>query len=162
MALGRRAKPERSETEGNTRMQPSAVPNETFLDSGCLLSGELRFSGNVRIEGRVQGQIQSQKSIVVGEPAEVDASIEADTLEVSGTVLGDIRVARQTTLHKTARVEGEIHTNGIVIEEGARFKGRIVIGSEDDDTAHASPRVGGPTGEPESPRPGPTPIDPTA
>lgn len=134
MALGRRTKPEQTEV---LLTEAASGVHETFLDEGCSLSGELRFAENVRIEGRVEGQMWAQKGVVVGERAEIDATIEAETLEVYGTVLGDIRVARRTTLHKTARVEGEIQTAGIVIEEGARFKGRIVIGSETEATEAA-------------------------
>jgi cytoskeletal protein CcmA (bactofilin family) len=106
------------------------VASETFLDAGSVLAGELRFAGSVRLEGSVEGQVQAGKRVIVGEGAQVDATIEAETLEVYGTVVGDIRVTRQTVLHKTAHVEGEIQTAGIVVEEGARFKGCIVIGPE--------------------------------
>lgn len=141
MALGRRTKPE--QTEVPPPMEPTAPPvNETFLDEGCSLSGELRFSGNVRIDGRVEGEMTAQKGAVIGERAEIHAKIDAETLEVFGTVLGDIRVTRRTTLHKTARVEGEIQTSGIVIEEGAHFKGRIVIGSDGETTAASAPNGG--------------------
>jgi len=110
--------------------QPGAA-GETYLDPGSVLTGELRFAGNVRLEGRVEGQIHAGKTVIVGEHAEIDASIEADTLEVFGTVVGDIRVARRTLLHKSARVEGEIQTAGIVVEEGAHFKGCILIGRDE-------------------------------
>ena len=130
MALGRRAKSDQIDGSPNEK---STSPKETYLDEGCSLSGVLRFAQNVRIEGRVEGEVLAEKSVVIGKSAEIDASIEADTLEVYGTVLGDIRVARRTTLHKTSHVEGEIHTTGIVVEEGARFKGRILIGSESDE-----------------------------
>ena len=79
----------------------------------------------------MEGQVWAAKTVVVGENAEIDATIEADVLEIHGTVIGDIHVRRQTTLHKSARVEGEIQTAGIVVEEGARFKGCIVIGPDD-------------------------------
>lgn len=114
-----------------------AVSSETFLDQGSVLSGELRFAGSVRLEGRVEGQVQAGETVIVGPDAEVDATIEAQTLEVYGTVVGDIRVTRQTVLHKTAHVEGEIQTAGIVVEEGARFKGCIVIGPEKNEATPA-------------------------
>lgn len=127
MAFGMRNKKDRLELsealDGNP--QPGG---ETYLDAGSVLTGELRFAGSVRLDGRVEGQIHAGKTVIVGEHAEIDASIEADTLEVFGTVVGDIRVARRTLLHKTARVEGEIQTAGIVVEEGAQFKGCILIG----------------------------------
>ncbi len=130
MAFGKRAR-----NPGSATVRVIANRNadriETFIDERCVLAGELRFGEDVRIEGRVEGQICAEKSVIIGEAAEIDATVEADTLEIHGTVIGDIRVNRGTTLHKTARVEGEIQTAGIVVEEGAHFKGCIVIGPEE-------------------------------
>jgi cytoskeletal protein CcmA (bactofilin family) len=112
---------------------------ETFIDQGCELVGELRFSEDVRIDGKVEGRIRAAKAVIVGEAAEIRASIEAETLEIFGVVEGDIQVARGTTLHKCARVTGEIQTAGIVVEEGAKFKGCIVIGADEPATEQARP-----------------------
>lgn len=139
MAFGIRSKSTRVPMEEALDGAPPPA-NETYLDAGSVLTGELRFAGNVRLEGRVEGQIHAGQAVIVGEHAEIDASIEADTLEVYGTVVGDIRVARRTVLHKSARVEGEIQTAGIVVEEGARFKGCILIGR---DEPRAAPTVSG-------------------
>ncbi len=106
-------------------------PSETFLGEASVLSGDLRFSDDVRIEGRIEGRIHGSKSVVVAAPAEVDATIEAESVEIHGRVVGDLHVRRQTILHKSACVEGEIHTAGIVVEEGARFRGVIVIGPDE-------------------------------
>lgn len=130
MAFGLRSKSTRIPMDDALHAVP-LPESETYLDPGSVLTGELRFSGNVRLDGRVEGQIHAGQAVIVGEHAEIDASIVADSLEVFGTVVGDIRVARQTVLHKSARVEGEIQTAGIVVEEGARFKGAILIGRDD-------------------------------
>jgi len=130
MAFGMRSKKSRVAIDEALEGRPGAA-GETYLDAGSVLTGELRFAGSVRLDGRVEGQIHAGQTVIVGEHAEIDASIEADTLEVYGTVVGDIRVARRTLLHKTARVEGEIQTAGIVVEEGARFKGCILIGRDE-------------------------------
>lgn len=128
MAFGKKGK---EEPESAARSVSATSGSETVLDAGSVMSGEFRFAENVRLEGRVEGKVWAGKTVIVGEGAEVDASIEADTLEVYGTVVGDICVGRRTTLHKTAHVEGEIKTAGIVVEEGARFKGCIVIGPDE-------------------------------
>ncbi len=130
MAFGMRAKKSRVAID-EALDESRGTAGETFLDAGSVLTGELRFAGSVRLEGRVEGQIHAGQTVIVGEHAEIDASIEADNLEVYGTVVGDIRVTRRTLLHKSARVEGEIQTAGIVVEEGARFKGCILIGREE-------------------------------
>ena len=129
MAFGLRSKSTRIPVQD--ALDGVAPPaSETYLDAGSVLTGELRFAGSVRLDGRVEGQVHAGQAVIVGEHAEIDASIVADSLEVFGTVVGDIRVTRQTVLHKSARVEGEIQTAGIVVEEGARFKGCILIGGE--------------------------------
>jgi len=130
---------DRSKGKDSTASQDATpIPwgsSETFIDRGCELVGELRFAEDVRIEGRIEGDIRAAKAVVVGEAGDLQANIEAETLEVFGSVEGDIRVVRRTTLHKSARVTGEIHTAGIVVEEGARFKGCIVIGADQDEPA---------------------------
>ena len=136
MAFGFRSKSTRVPIEEALGGTPQTA-SETYLDAGSVLTGELRFAGNVRLDGRVEGQIHAGQAVIVGEHAEIDASIEADTLEVYGTVVGDIRVARRTVLHKSARVEGEIQTTGIVVEEGARFRGAILIGRDEPRPASA-------------------------
>ena len=81
MALGRR----KTEEIEDSPIEPLTTPKETYLNQGCSLSGVLRFAENVRIEGRVEGEVQAQRGVVVGEGAEVEASIEAESLEVYGT-----------------------------------------------------------------------------
>jgi cytoskeletal protein CcmA (bactofilin family) len=66
----------------------------------------------------------------VGECAKVYASIAADEVEIAGLVEGDIAARRKIVLERTAIVIGDLTTPGIVIEEGAKLKGRIVIGSD--------------------------------
>lgn len=150
MAFGKRAKNDEIEG-GNSKAMIASPRMETFLDSGCELTGELRFGENVRIDGRVGGQIWGEKAVVIGEGAQIDASIEAESLEIYGSVMGDIVVKRQTTLHKTARVEGEIQTAGIVVEEGARFKGCIVIGPDDESIGYSRSPIAEPAKDSASP-----------
>ena len=111
----------------------------TFIDACCQLVGELKFSDDVRIEGSIEGA----KTVTVGEAGRIDAGIKAESVVILGHVEGDIRVRRKVTLHKSARGAGEIHTNGIVVEGGAKFRGTIVIG--DDEPASAKPLPAGTT-----------------
>jgi cytoskeletal protein CcmA (bactofilin family) len=118
-----------------TRTRPVAAASETkrttFIDAGCELSGTLRFKDDVQIDGRVEGEIQAEQAVRIGESATIEADLRAESVEVHGTVHGDIHVRRKTVLHKSAEVRGEIHTAGIVVEEGARVRGTIVIGGDE-------------------------------
>ena len=125
--------------ELRSRTRPGSVEGRTtYIDAGCELAGTLRFKDDVRIDGRIEGDIHAEKSVVIGESATIEATLRAESVEVHGTVLGDIHVRRKTVLHKSARVQGEIHTAGIVVEEGARVRGTIVIGG--DETPSEAPK----------------------
>jgi cytoskeletal protein CcmA (bactofilin family) len=124
-----RGKSETREPAPAPASQPA--PGMTYIDEGCEFSGKLKFKDTVRIDGCIEGEILSQNTVVVGPTGRVRAKIESDSVVVLGLVEGDIFARRKITLQKTAQVTGEIRTAGIVIEEGARFRGRIAIGSDD-------------------------------
>jgi len=110
----------------------------SFISEGCELSGTLEFRENVRIDGHVEGEIIADKDVEVGPPASVHASLRCSSAVIRGEVRGDIDAARRITFHKGAQVHGEMKASAIVIEEGAQFRGTIVIGGE---PAALPPRV---------------------
>ncbi len=106
------------------------VAPSTCIDASTELEGTLRCRETLRVDGRVNGEVHCEKNVIIGEGATVRAAIEADEVAISGEVKGDITARRKITLDRTARVVGDLCTPGIVIEEGAKLEGRIMIGSE--------------------------------
>jgi cytoskeletal protein CcmA (bactofilin family) len=145
MAL-RSLRPRTNDTSLPAPTDEPLKPEATYIDASCEFAGQLRFDEPVRIDGRVSGEIHAKKSLVVGETASIEADIHAESMIVSGSVDGDVCVKRKITLLKTARVSGEIQTAGIVVEEGARFKGRILIGDEAPEAPAAAPTPRSPKG----------------
>jgi cytoskeletal protein CcmA (bactofilin family) len=130
---------ERMETAGETPKPmpvaaaapaPRTVAPSTSVDAASELEGTLRCKQTLRIDGCIRGEIECEKSVLVGEGARVYASMTADEVQIAGVVEGDITARRKITLARTAVVVGDLTTPGIVIEEGAKLKGRIVIGSD--------------------------------
>jgi len=109
---------------------PRTVSPSTSVDASSELEGNLRCKQTLRIDGYVRGQVECERTVLVGEGARVFASIDADEVQIAGTVEGNIAARRKITLERTAIVKGDLTTPGIVIEEGAKLSGRIVIGSE--------------------------------
>jgi len=99
-----------------------------FIDQGSEFEGKLSFKDTVRIDGRFQGEISSENTLIVGESGEIEASIRSNNVVVSGAVVGDVTAGRQIVLHKTARVQGNLDTPSLVVEEGAVFNGQIKMG----------------------------------
>ena len=96
-----------------------------FIDQGSEFEGKLNFKDTVRIDGMFRGEITSENTLLVGETGEIEASIKSQTVVVCGLVTGNIQAERQVVLHKGARMDGDIHTPSIVIEEGAIFNGQV-------------------------------------
>jgi cytoskeletal protein CcmA (bactofilin family) len=109
---------------------PRTVSPSTSVDASSELEGKLRCKQTLRIDGYIKGEVECERTVLVGEGARVFASIVADEVQVAGAVEGNIAARRKITLERTAIVKGDLTTPGIVIEEGAKVSGRIVIGSE--------------------------------
>jgi len=116
---------------------PRSAGVATFMDVSTEFTGQVHAKDSLRIDGRMSGEIRCDHTLVVGETAVVQAAIDADSVVIAGEVRGDICARRKITLERTAIVKGDLTTPGIVIEEGAKLSGRIVIGSEAEAAADA-------------------------
>ena len=124
----------RGKGEGDAVAPPKAVSGAganltAFIDQGSEFEGKLTFKDTVRIDGKFQGEISSENTLIVGESGEIVADIQSQTIVVSGAVEGDIVATKKVVLHKTARVEGNLHTPSLVIEEGASVNGHVKMGA---------------------------------
>jgi cytoskeletal protein CcmA (bactofilin family) len=99
-----------------------------FLDKDMVMKGEISFKETLRIDGRFEGTIRSGKNLIVGESANVDAEIEVESLYVSGTLRGSARVSNRIELASTARVQSNLSTSTLRVEEGALFTGHCSMG----------------------------------
>jgi cytoskeletal protein CcmA (bactofilin family) len=117
-----------------------------FLGEGTSFKGTLTFEGTVRIDGRLEGEIFTKDTLVIGEGAQVSASINAGVVVISGTVHGNITAERKTDIHASGRLYGNINTPSLIIEEGVIFEGTCAMGSgaeqsaEQAEQAHADER----------------------
>ena len=117
--------------KGGNESTRTAAPAPTtgnltaFIDQGSEFEGKLNFKDTVRIDGTFRGEIMSENTLLVGETGEIEAIIRSQTVVVCGLVTGDIIAERQVVLHKGARMDGDITTPSLVIEEGAIFNGQV-------------------------------------
>jgi len=100
-----------------------AKPAASVLSSDLTVTGNLRTTGDVVIEGIVDGDIRAHL-LTVGESATIRGEIVADDIVVNGRVIGRVR-GLKVRLTSTARVEGDIIHKTIAIESGAHFEGSV-------------------------------------
>ena len=96
---------------------------ETSIGKGCQLEGKLTVKGNVRVDGRVSGQIDVAGLLVIGPGAQVNADVLAGSLRVEGELNGNQRASSQIALTPSARVRGSLESPALAIERGALFEG---------------------------------------
>jgi cytoskeletal protein CcmA (bactofilin family) len=132
MARGERIQDESGEftTERPERVRREVTPS-TCVDASSELEGVLRCRETVRVAGRLKGELHCEQSVIVAPGACIEAAIHADSVFISGEVKGDIAARKKITLDRSARVTGDLTTPGIVIEEGAKLEGRILIGCDE-------------------------------
>jgi cytoskeletal protein CcmA (bactofilin family) len=98
-----------------------------FLGEGTNFKGTLTFEGTVRIDGRLEGEIFTKDTLVIGEGAQVNASIQAGVVEIGGTVHGNVTAERKVDIRAGGRLHGNISTPSLVIEEGVVFEGSCTM-----------------------------------
>jgi len=107
-----------------------AVTISNIIGKGSHLEGNITTTGNLRIEGKVTGGIQSKAKVVLSHTAQIDGNITAHNAEVGGEVKGTIEVTELLVFKSTAIVWGDIIAAKLVFEEGAYFDGKCKMGKD--------------------------------
>jgi cytoskeletal protein CcmA (bactofilin family) len=95
-----------------------------FVGGGTEVTGEANFKAMMRIDGHLSGRVSSSSgTLIVGANGKVDANIEVAVAIIHGTINGDIIATQRLELGRAAKVNGNIQTPSLVIEQGAIFEG---------------------------------------
>lgn len=106
----------------------AADDNITLLAKGVVLKGEIHVEGTVRIDGRLDGDLETKGQVIVGEDGLVQGTITAGTLISSGRIKANVLATESVQLLKTATLIGEVHTPVLMIEAGAKLQGMTDMG----------------------------------
>ena len=102
--------------------------NITLLAKGVVLKGQIHVEGTVRIDGRLDGEIQTKGHVIIGEDGLVQGMITAGTVVSSGRIKAKVTANERVQLLKTATLIGEILTPILIMEEGAKLQGATDMG----------------------------------
>ncbi len=95
-----------------------------FVGGGTELTGEATFKAMLRVDGHLSGRVSSSSgTLIVGANGKVDANIEVAVAVIHGTINGDIIASQRLELGRAAKVNGNIQTPSLVIEQGGIFEG---------------------------------------
>src|SRR5688500_8273392 len=95
-----------------------------FVGGGTVMTGEANFKAMMRVDGHLSGRVSSTSgTLIVGANGKVDANIEVAVAVIHGTINGDIIATQRLELGRAAKVNGNIQTPSLIIEQGAIFEG---------------------------------------
>ena len=102
------------------------LPDEVaFIGNDVEFKGIITYSGTIRIDGSLEGEIHTDGGLLVGPKAVLKAKVTAGTIVCHGSVTGDIQAKNQIVLRAPAVVQGSLTTPVLSIEEGVVFNGTL-------------------------------------
>jgi len=118
------------------KREPMPAPSgegkpESFIGSTMSIEGGvIKSDGNLRIDGRVDGEVEATGAVVVGKTGVVNANIHARHVFVAGEVRGDIEAPAGLEITGTGKVHGNINVGSLQIEQGGIFRGQSFMGNQ--------------------------------
>jgi cytoskeletal protein CcmA (bactofilin family) len=101
----------------------AAAATFSVIGADVVIKGDISASADLHIDGTIEGDIQCA-ALVQGETSSIKGAIIAESARLAGTVTGAI-TARELVILKTARIEGDVHYDALMIEQGAAVEGRF-------------------------------------
>jgi len=116
-------------TKEQKRVAEEISNSSNVIGKGTVLTGDIETYGNIRIEGKVIGNVKSKSKIALGNGSQIDGNIIAQNADIEGEVKGKIEIGELLVLKSTAAVHGDILTGKLVVEPGAVFNGSCKMGA---------------------------------
>jgi len=126
----------------NQHQPPAASSGPTVFGKSMKIIGEVSSDEELYLDGDLEGKLELRNRLTVGPNSTVNANIKANEVIVFGTIKGNVESESRVSLRTGASIVGDIKTAGIVIEDGAYFKGGIDI-SRGGEGAKTSPKSQG-------------------
>jgi cytoskeletal protein CcmA (bactofilin family) len=104
-------------------MKKDDTPIKAYMGEDTVFNGSLTFEGTVRVDGRFEGQVHTDDTLIIGETGNLIAEISAGTIICMGRVEGTLVATKKVEIHVKSRVVGNIKTPALYIELGGVLDG---------------------------------------
>lgn len=103
----------------------------TIIGNGVVLEGKLMSNGNIRVDGVINGDVNANGNVTVGETGEINGEINAENITIGGKVIGRVNSKEKLTLESKCNLRGDLITKLLVVEAGAKFDGNSNMGNRE-------------------------------
>lgn len=110
---------------------PPGAASTSIIGRGSELTGDLEGSGQLRVEGKVDGTIRMDGEVQVASEGSVEGRIEADEVVAAGSVSGTIAARGAVRLEDGCQVDADVHCPVLELEEGGRLNGRVDMSGDE-------------------------------
>lgn len=111
------------------RVAEEISSSSNTIGKGTFLEGNIETYGNIRVEGKVVGNVKSKSKVALGNSSHVQGNIIAQNADIEGEVRGRLEISELLVLKATAVINGDIVSGKLVVEPGAVFNGSCKMGA---------------------------------
>ncbi len=102
-----------------------------LISSGTEITGDVTCNGDIRIDGTLNGNLKTKGKVVIGETGKTNGEVSCKHADISGKIEGKIIISELLTLKPSSFISGDIVTNKLAIEPGAKFTGTCNMNNKD-------------------------------
>lgn len=130
--------------KNKTDMQPEkSSGGTTLVGAGTTLKGDITSNSDLRIDGKIIGNIHSSAKVVIGANGMVEGDISGNQADIIGKVTGNIKVKDLIQLRGDSVVNGNIYAGKLQVEPSAIFNGQCHMGANPAPVAEMTPSLNG-------------------
>ena len=111
----------------NQKKEASPASDVSILSAGAKVEGKFFSDGNVRVDGKILGEVNVNGNLTLGESCEIKGDVKAKNITVSGDIEGTITASDKIVLDVKSSLKGDLFAKVLIIEEGATFDGRSTM-----------------------------------
>lgn len=117
-----------SRREEETNRNPVAEGKLSIIATGTVIEGNLFIDGDVRIEGRITGNVTCRSRVLIGAQGRIDGNLDAQNASVAGEVKGQVVVRDTLNLVETGKIDGDVLADKLIAQAGASLSGNVKNG----------------------------------
>ena len=112
---------------------------QSVISSEVEITGTIKSSGSVRIDGKLDGELQCGGDAVIGQSAQIKGNLNVNSISVEGAINGNIIARDRIEMKSSARVMGDIKSKRLSVEDGVTFVGKSEVNPSGSPLSAAQP-----------------------